>query len=180
MDPHLLSLLPDAAKLGILRHLGSGAAGSTQHPQLRQQQGASPPPPSQEGQQYGLQRLASAAGTNQRTVPAVLVGRRLEGGVAVIDGFLSAGETQVGRSAWLGARMQGGHKWRWQVGGGPGAAGVTVSKAEVRSRQSYLPACDLQPSCPLACPHHPGPGCRQRGQRRSRCCSSERGRLPAW
>ncbi len=77
MDPQLLALLPDAAKLGILRHLSGG-------------QPAAPPASSQQQKQQGPRRQQQHASV----LPAV-AGRTLEGGLAVIDGFLDCDEVEV-------------------------------------------------------------------------------------
>lgn len=76
MDPMLLAALPDAAKLGILRHLGRAAA-----------------PPSAE---VAAVHDGSGGGDADADVTQpLLVGRSMAGGLAIVDGFLDAGEVQV-------------------------------------------------------------------------------------
>lgn len=83
MDPALLAALPDAAKLGILRHLGQAAA-----------------PPGQPI--AGLPGAEAPAASNGRggdadagATPPLLAGRRMTEGLAIVDGFLTTGEVQV-------------------------------------------------------------------------------------
>lgn len=71
MDPQLLALLPDAAKLGILRHLAGG------------QPAAAPA----NGQQQ--------AQAQQAKLPPAMAGRALEGGLAIVDSFLDRAEVEV-------------------------------------------------------------------------------------
>ncbi|KAI7838991.1 hypothetical protein COHA_007231 [Chlorella ohadii] len=88
MDPQLLALLPDAAKLGILRHLSGG-------------QPAAPPASSQQQKQQGPRRQQQHASV----LPAV-AGRTLEGGLAVIDGFLDCDEVEAARREAQGLLQQ--------------------------------------------------------------------------
>ncbi len=100
MDPALLAQLPDAAKLGILRHLAAGSTETHTVRQLAQQQEAadalqgcasrSPAILLQQQAQRGAE--AAPAGSS---APALVQRRRLEGGLAVIDGFLDVSEVKV-------------------------------------------------------------------------------------
>ena len=96
MDPKLLALLPDAAKLGILRHLGSAQQAQNQQQQAQPPPPPPLPPPPQHQQQRRRQQPAGPQLCDRETglLPAV-VGRSLAGGLAVIDGFMQRGEVEV-------------------------------------------------------------------------------------
>lgn len=81
MDPQLLARLPDAAKLGILRHLSGGQPAA---------------PPAGKGQQQDQPQQTPALPPE---LPKAVVGRSLEGGLAIVDSFLDQAEVKV-RHAW--------------------------------------------------------------------------------
>lgn len=91
MDPGLLSLLPDAAKLTILRQLGQ--LDVADHREKRLQHDL------QEEPAAGLRSAIPAAGSScPGTVPPLLAHCKLTGGLAIVDGFLSTAEVKVSRS----------------------------------------------------------------------------------
>lgn len=77
MDPQLLALLPDAAKLGILRHLSRGQPAA---------------PPADNGQQQDQPQQTPAL---LAELPPAVAGRSLQGGLAIVDGFLDEAEVKV-------------------------------------------------------------------------------------
>ncbi|KAL4859532.1 [Skp1-protein]-hydroxyproline N-acetylglucosaminyltransferase [Chlorella vulgaris] len=87
METRLLKLLPDAAKLNILRHLehdpptDSGQQQQEQHSQL--------------GQQPALRVVTVKDEKRGSGIPPIVAERRLIGGLAIIDAFLDVQETQA-------------------------------------------------------------------------------------
>ena len=92
MDPHLLSRLPDAAKLSVLRQLGQLHLDSKQRDALttdlqQQREHWERPPP------------AAAKGSAARPAPPpLLAGRQLVGGLAVVDGFIDSAAVNAARA----------------------------------------------------------------------------------
>ncbi|KAL4430803.1 hypothetical protein ABPG75_006059 [Micractinium tetrahymenae] len=170
MDPALLARLPDAAKLGILRHLGAGRTSSST-PALSPQQpadtvaqppGASPSPAAAAPQHEQQAEAANAAAGS--SAPALVQRRRLEGGLAVLDGFLDTDEVEAARdearsvlaersraAGMVAAPAAGSTKGAGGVGtgGSPGSAAEprTWSSAATRGdRAAWLSPADLQAS----------------------------------
>jgi hypothetical protein len=92
MDPHLLSRLPDDAKLSVLRQLGQLHLDSKQRDALttdlqQQREHWERPPP------------AAANGSAARPAPPpLLAGRQLVGGLAVVDGFIDSAAVNAARA----------------------------------------------------------------------------------
>jgi hypothetical protein len=93
MDPHLLSRLPDAAKLSVLRQLGQlhldskQRDASTTDPRQPQEHRERPPP-----------AAANSSAAQRAPLPSLLAGRQLVGGLAAIDGFINSGKVKAARA----------------------------------------------------------------------------------
>lgn len=103
MNPALLSRLPDTVKLGILRHLWADGTENQvvllppQQPEESQaaQEGVSPSPATSAATPMQRDEPAAATTVEDSCAHALVQQRRLDGGLAVIDGFLDGAVVEV-------------------------------------------------------------------------------------